>query len=248
MPNRYSRDQLIKIALDMVHLPNLAVHDAPHGVVQHDAYCIQWLQDILDWWYSKVPFSATLVEVVLNATALQGTIELPENFIVDMRHGYMVETIPGDIRSYQRRMRLDSQAFLTMKLQHQRAVNVNFPLYYCIQGLTATGRQLMQITPTPTIATQGRLPYYALPEPLEAGDIPPFPASRICIEYLRIRALEWQGIYEPGTAEKYCDKLLVAAKASGLMNEPESNTVTFGPEYGRTYGVYQSTYAWMGPV
>ena len=250
MPNRYTRDELIKIALNMAQLPNLERHDMPDGVVLPDAFSIQWLQDILDFWYHMVPFSAAVDKVTLNATAGSDTIVLPSNFVLDVRNGYLTRTDPTDILSLRRRIRTPLQKFITRQLQYQRSESVNFPYFYCVQGIApVTSRQTMKITPTPTVSTIGQLWYYKLPAPLDSNDIPHFPNDYVCLEYIRIRSLEWARVYDPGTAQKFCDKIVAGMKAAGLMNEPEDDEIPFDEEVyirQQQVGGY-TTYAWMGP-
>lgn len=246
MPNRYTRDQIITKALELSLLPNLEVNDAPNGVVMPNAFTINWLQDIIDFWYHIVPFSTTITKVTLNATANVSTISLPSDFIVDVRNGYLHQTIVGDSLSYARTRRLPLQKFITRQLSYQKAsTQVLFSTCYSIAGIDASGKQVMNIAPTPTIATLGQLWYYALPTELKANDIPPFPAARVMIEYLFIRAREWAGLMNPGSAQGYCDKLLASAKAGGLLNEPEDDEVPMDEDVYR-HGASTSTYAWMG--
>lgn len=249
MPNRHSRDKLINIALNIVQLDNLIVHDVPHGVVQPDAFSLQWLQDILDFWYHMVPFSATVVKVPLNATPNQDYIILPEDFIVDVRHGYLVETIVGNPHSMQRRLRLPFQRFLSRSISLQGSSNVQFPTHYCVNGKSSNDRQLLRITPTPTIPTVGVIWYYQMPPLLRAGDKPAFPSDYVIVEYIRIRALEWARILDPGTAVSFCDRILKAMKANGLMNEPEDDEISNDEtRYPTSSSDGLEAYRWMGHV
>lgn len=238
----------------MAQLPNLTVHDIPNNVVQGDAFAIQWLQDILDFWYHMVPFSATVKTTVLNAVANQGYIVLPSDFILDVRNGYTVQKTAGDATSKRRVIRVPLQKFINRRLFYQTTTTADYPYFYCIQGddgIVATQQQHMQITPTPDISTVGELWYYALPAILNSDQKPKFPNDYVCTEYIRIRALEWARIYEPGTAHKFCDRIVAGMKAAGLMNEPEDDEIpfddlTFRKRDGR--GLYSTTYAWMGAV
>ena len=249
MPNRYVRDELIGIALDQAVLPNLKIHDMPDGVVQPDAYSIQWLQDILDFWYHMVPFSATVDYVTLNAVANQDYILLPTDFILDVRNGYVVETVPGDTTSLRRRERVSLQKFINRQLYHQKTTSATYPSFYCIVGDDATTQQQkLKITPTPSMATQGKLWYYKLPTKLNSNDKPKFPNDYVCIEYVRIRAKEWANIFEPGTAQKFCDKIVAGMKAAGLMNEPEDDEIPMDTLYYHKSRGEFATYAWMGQV
>lgn len=260
MPNRYCRDELIVRAIDMVQLPNLKQHDCPDGVVQQDAFAIDWLQDILDFWYHMVPFSATVDTVDLNCTANSDTLVLPSDFILDVRNGYLVQQVPGDVASYRRVYRVPVQKFINRQLMNQRSSNINFPRFYSIvgdqvttasSGVILSQLQTMQVTPTPNIATVGKLWYYKLPPALLAEEKPKFPNDYVCIEYLRIRALEWSRIFEPGTAQKFCDKVVAGMKAAGLMNEPEDDEMPMDELVFKKGGfdqVYLNSYAWMGSL
>lgn len=243
MPNRYARDELIYRALNMAQLPNLVAHDMPDGVVKQDAFAIDWLQDILDFWYHMVPFSASIKNVTLNAVANSGSIALPSDFILDVRNGYTVETVPSDTLSLRRVHRVPLQKFINRRLSFQRSSDVRYPIFYNVHG------GVLNITPTPSIATNGKLWYYQLPVTLQSGDKPSFPNDYVCVEYIRIRALEWARVYEPGTAQKFCDKIVAGMKAAGLMNEPEDDELPFDELVYRKQGdrLYSNTYAWMGP-
>lgn len=250
MPNRYCRDELILIMLGMVQLANLENHDAPDNVVSEEAYSIQWLQDILDFWFHMVPFSATVKKQGVSCTAHSDTLILPADFILDVRNGLVVQTIPGDENSYVRKHRTPLQKFINRQLDKQNSQNVTYPEWYCVvgdDGVITTQYQTMLITPTPTIATQCQLWYYSLPPRIEANQKPKFPNDYVCIEYLRIRALEWAGIFEPGTAHKFCEKIVASMKAAGLMNEPEDDEIPMDEQvYTRTaWGTNRNR--WMGP-
>lgn len=247
MPNRYCRDEIILRALNMAMLPNLYIHEAPDGVVLPTAFSIGWLQEILDFWYHMVPFSATVTSATLNCTANNDTVTLPSDFILDIRNGYVTETIPGDQKSKGRRLRLPFQKFLNRKLFYQKATNVLYPRYYCVIDADVSGNQQMKVSPIPTVNVNGEIWYYQLPPLLGAADKPLFPNDYVCIEYVRIRACEWGHLYDPGTAHKFCEKIVAGMKAAGLMNEPEDDEIPFDNlTFHNTRGNSQATYSWMG--
>lgn len=249
MPNRYTRDQIIYHGLKMAMLPNLEVHDMPDGVVLPHAHSLTWLQDILDFWYHMRPFSATVVSTPLNCTPHVGQITLPANFMLDVRNGYLVRRTPDDPVSLARTTRVPLQKFLNRKLHYQRStVAVTHPHFYCVQGANEEGRQFMKLAPIPTIATVGELWYYQLPPILRAHDKPLFPNDYVCVEYIRIRAHEWGGVANLGTAQLFCQKIVDHMKVNGLLNEPEDDEIPFDTMvHGRSKG-YANTYTWMGPV
>lgn len=253
MPNRNTRDELIKTALNMVTLPNLEVHDMPDGVVQQDAFMIDWLQEIIDYWHHMVPFSATVTHQTFNCIAHFDTLILPDDFIVDVRHGFMVQTKVNDPRSFRRIIRYDLPRFIRYWEFTQGAKDIPHPLAYCIvgdDGDPVLQRQTMMIAPTPTIDTQGMLWYYRLPARLAANQRPKMNHSDyICSEYLRHRALEWAGINQPGSAFLFAQKVVGAMRSAGLLNEPEDSAIPFDPlvNVGKTMSHLQP-YSWMGPI
>lgn len=248
MPNRYTRDELIRIALSMAQLPNLDIHDIPDGVVQPDAHSIQWLQDILDFWYHMVPFSATVDSTELPMTANIATVSVPADFILDVRNGYLVQTIANDALSYRRMVRLPFQKFLTRSISSQKATNVTYPYCYTVVGEDAAGLQTIRVAPIPTQLVNGELWYYKLPTALSSNSKPSFPNDYVCTEYIRIRALEWARVYEPGTAHKFCERIIAGMKAAGMMNEPEDDEVPLDnlSFKGGSASNQYATYAWMG--
>jgi hypothetical protein len=127
-------------------------------------------------------------------------------------------------------------------MYQRQAATVLYPSFYMIQGST------MKVTPTPTITATGTLWYYQLPPALQADDKPLFPNDYVCIEYIRIRALEWSRIVDPGTAQKFCEKIVGGMKAAGLMNEPEDDEIPFDEQVYSKGGRYGSnSYSWMEP-
>lgn len=243
MPNRYERDELIRIALNMAQVPNLQQHDIPDGVVQPDAYSIQWLQDILDFWYHMVPFSSTVVKVSITIPANTTEILLPTDFILDVRNGLITQT-HDNVNSKKRLIRVPLQKWINRDLYYTNLtdfsqVSNRHPLFYMIQGLYA------KVTPQAAISRASELWYYALPAALASNEKPIFPNDYVITEYIRIRALEWCHAFEPGTAQKFCDKIVAGMRAGGLLNEPEDDEIPFDTLVYSHPGNQQG-YAWMG--
>jgi hypothetical protein len=252
MSCRYTRDQLIYHALKQAQLPNLEVHDMPDGVVLQDAYMIQWLQEILDYWYHHCPFQMTVSRLTLNCVPQSNHLILPEDFMIDVRDGYLVQTIPGDSQTLKRTKRTSFQKLLNRELSNQKLDKVNFPEFYCIIGSNNDPihpQQIMEVAPVPSIATQGILCYYKRPASLEAHHRPSLPDDHCAIEYLRIRAYEFVGMQGVpiGSAKKYCGQLLGEWKAAGLLSEPEDDEIPMDTQvYRNIGGGYMHPYNWMG--
>lgn len=236
MPNRYQRDELIRDALDMAQVVSLKNHDCPNGVVQQNAWSINWLQDIIDFWYHMVPFSAGVDVIPLSIPALASSIEPPSNFILDVRDGLVLRRSNENVRSKFRMKRLTLQKWLSTDLYYQDQPGC--PLAYMIQG------SAIKITPINDVARQAWLWHYFLPPVLQSDEIPLFPNDYVIKQYLFIRAREWSTEFEPGTAEKFANAHVKSMKASGLFNEPEDDIIPI--ERDRYGGADRSPYAWMG--
>lgn len=239
MPNRSCRDELIYAALEMAQVPNLKAHDMPNGVVNVNAFSITWLQDIMDFWYHICPFSSTVSKIPYNLLANTQDYSLPDDFILDVKHGLVVQNINNNSSSKQRKLRLPLQKWISRDLSYQGQTSTTCS-FYVIHA------NQLHITPIPNENKNAWLWYYQLPAPLNSDDVPIFPNDYVIKEYLRIRALEWVGRYDPGTAQKFCDKIVVSMKANGLMNEPEDDEIELDQNfYVKGYNPNFS-YQWMG--
>lgn len=238
MPNRYCRDELIVTALNMSQAVQLIRHDCPDGVVQIDAYSIQWLQDIIDFWYHMVPFSSGVTDIQLNIPAHTTEIPVPENFILDVRNGYIIQQTDS-LTSKRRMIRVPLQKWINRDLSYQ-GQTADSSIFYMVQG------RVIKVTPQSSTVKQARLWYYFLPPALYSEEKPLFPNDYVIVEYLRIRALEWCRHFEPGTAQKFCDKIVGGMKAAGLMNEPETDEIPFDELTYHPHGRIDA-YSWLGP-
>jgi hypothetical protein len=239
MVNRYCRDELITKALSMAQVTQLEQHDTPNGVVENDAYTIGWLQEILDFWYHMVPFSARVERTQLNIPAETQEITVPDGFILDVKDGYIVQKTEQE-DSQARLRRVSLQKWINRDLYYQ-GTSESHPIFYMVKG------SRISVTPRCNTARNAWLWYYKLPDPLQSDDLPDHPSDYVLLEYLRIRALEWCRAYEPGTAQEFCKKIVSSMQASGLFNEPEDDEIPFNtmvhvPRY------HGNTYAWMGRV
>src|SRR5262245_66383754 len=86
----------------MAQLPNLDVHDRPSGTIVAGAFAVQWLQDIIDFWYHMCPFSATITTATTTIPQAQDCYLLLPDFILDVCNGALLQTIAGYPLAYQR--------------------------------------------------------------------------------------------------------------------------------------------------
>jgi len=241
--SRYTRDELIDRALNLINSSPLSNHDRPGGVISPNAYCIQWLQDCLDKYHTQYPFSGDLTEVGVTMTANQrhltvtsGGAVLPSDFSVDVRNG--IYLLSGS--TYRRLIRKSFQDWLPIWMRSQNQAQ-QFPEYYCkFQGK-------INLAPLFNTTYTGNMWYFSKPGVLSAGTIPQFPEETCLIEFIRIKGLEWTKQYPPGTAEAYFQKAMGRLKTAGLLDEPEFDAF---PIEQTMVGDYQipRAFTWMGPV
>jgi len=238
---RYDRDELIAQGLDLAASPTLVAHDMPGGTVDPEAYAIQWLQNALDMFHMRFPFSADVASVGVTFRAgnpdvilSDGTnMYLPSNWIVDVRNGLLMQQSPT--QSYRLR-RTSFQSWLDRSTLSPSGLSAGA---YCV------AQNRLKIVPTVPTQMSGTLWYYALPAPLDAHDSPNFPDPWVLIEFVRFKALEWTRSADPGTAQAYMQRQLASLRATGLLNEPEYDVVPL--ENNQAWrDQTASPYAWMG--
>jgi hypothetical protein len=218
MASRYTRDEIIDRGLNLAHSSTLDAHDKNGGVISPNAYSVQWLQQALDMYHIRYPFSGDVTNVAMtipigsDVTYVTGTptVFLPTNFMLDCIHGLIVNYGEGLRRlrrvSFQRWLDVYNPSVINPQ---QRAV------IYAIFG------EKIHIAPLTVQAANATLWYFAQPAALDANDKPKFPDENTLIEYVRIKALEWTKQYAPGTAIGFLQKEIGRLKVAGLLNEPE---------------------------
>jgi len=243
---RYTRDEIIIQGIELSSSPTLLKHDMPGGVVASDAYAIKWLQNALDMFHRKYPFSSDVQNVSMyigaNTTdmvlASDHSLYKPNDFIIDVRNG-VICTI--NTQSY-RLERKAFQSWLQFSLVNQRAVTKRPNIYTIINNRF----KIAPVVSEPLLAT---LWYYALAPALEPDDAVNFPDEWSLIEFIRLKALEWVRSIEIGTAQVYMQKELARLRSSGLLNESEYEVMPLENNQVFIEGVgadYRNS--WMGPL
>lgn len=244
---RYTRDEIIIQGIELSSSPTLIQHDIPGGIVQENAHSIKWLQNALDFFHRKCPFSTDVQSVsvtiqsnsedlVLTATP---SLYLPADFMLDVRNGIVVESSSGNYRLE----RKSFQYWLSYRNGLQNATTTT-PRMYCIIN------SRIKVAPLLSSPQACTLWYYALPVEIGPEDYPPFPDEWTLIEFIRIKALEWTRSIEVGTAQVYFTKQLAGLRAAGLLNDTEydipplENNQVFPEGPGGVLG----RNAWMGHI
>ena len=207
---RYTRDEIITIGLDLAHSSTLDQHDRKGGVIDSNAYSVKWLQQALDMYHSRYPFSGDVTSAAIVIAINNDVVTLPDDFMLDARNGLLVNFSSG----VQRLARLSFQRWLDI-YNPSIGKPQTVPSVYSIFG------EAIHIAPLTSVSYSGTLWYFAQPSLLEASDYPKFPDEWVLVEYIRIKALEWIKQYAPGTASGYMQKELGRMKQAGLLNEPE---------------------------
>lgn len=243
MGNRYVRDEIIDRALNLIHSSALDAHDKSGGVINSNAYTIQWLQDCLDKYHIEYPFSGDVMDVPVTFTSGQRYLtitstgdDLPTDYSIDVKDGIFYSRGNSLVR-LQRKSLQEWLPFYT------RSVNTpqQFPIVYCkFQGK-------FNLAPVFNTSLTGTLWYFSRPPVLNASSYPAFPDETCLIEYVRIKGLEWTKQYPPGTAEAYFRKALGRLKMAGLLDEPEFTVFPIEQSVMTDYGA-GTGYAFLGQV
>ena len=213
----------------MTDSPVLDQKDRPGGVIEPGALCIGFLQDGLDYWHHRFPWAGALTSTQLVVSGPY--IQLPEDFILDMRDGLVIKVTDGGPG---RLMRRDVQQIVTIRAEGQSGV----PRIYAVAD------PVISVAPAPNKPYTAWLYYYKLPLVLGPGDKPNFPSDWCLIEYVRLRCEEWVRAQPPGTAMAYAERECTKLLKTGLGREPESTTLRLDPA---TFGIStQNRWSWMG--
>ena len=237
---RYTRDEIIVQGIELAIVPQLVTHDIPGGLVDPNAFAIKWLQNALDTFHRKFPFSSDVFPVDMtiraNNTDLVLTSDitkyLPTDFMLDVRNGVL-----ASLGTRQYRLKRESfQYWLSYQLATQGSPVTQPTCYTIIQNR-------IKVLPLVTANMPATLWYYAVPAPLQALDKPNFPDEWSLIEFIRLKCLEFVRFIDLGTAHTYLHSEIARLKANGLINDTEYDTIPL--ENNQT--VYRRGYAgWMG--
>jgi len=237
MPNRKTRDEIIMEALDLTDSPTLDQKERPDGVNVTGVLAARWLQTYLDLFHTKFPLSNGLACATITFRPGVSEYAFPTDFIQIYRNGMYLTGAdnPGRLRhvSLDRVLEwLSSQ--LTRTGQPSR--------------FTVTGNGIFRIFVTPDKEYTAEIWYYAMPDPVAAGDIPPFPPDHILIDCLHLRMREWLQMVPQGSALAFAHSAIAELQKSGISNEPEPDQIDLDPDTFRGGGGVDTGSGWMGPA
>ena len=241
---RYTRDEIITQGIDLSASPTVIQHDMPGGILQPNAYAIKWLQNALDMFHNKFPFSSDVQSVSITFPTgsndlyltSDNTLYLPTDYIIDVKNGILANYNNNDFRL----KKIAFQEWLNYNLGNQNNTNASRPIYY-----TKINNRF-KFTPQITTALSGTLWYFAMPALIEPNDYPPFPDEYTLIEFIRIKSLEWTRSIEVGTAQAYMNKELARFRAEGLIDNAEYDVAPLENNQVLLDGSLGNRNAWMG--
>lgn len=225
MPNRLNRDQILIRALDLLDSAALDAKDRPSATIVSTAITIGWLQEALDFFHKKFPFSSTIATAPINLGEGGNTITPPSDLILDYRNGIILADDKG------RLLRKSLSNIL-----NRATATKGPPAVYTLRG------GIIQTWPKANQSYNGTLYYYQLPSVLTANVVPSFPDDSVLTDYVWLKGREWHKDVPPGTARKYAEDVVRSLQASGLGVEAEEDEIPLDPSFaGRS-----SPSDWMG--
>ena len=225
--NRLTRDDILNRALNLADSPALDAKDRPIGTILSTALSVGWLQDALDFFIKKFPFSADIKTSAVSLASGDTTFAVPSDFLLDYTNGIVLASDLGRLT----RRGLGS-------ILSRSTTSTGTPSIYAVRGST------IHIWPKTDKAYTGTIYYYYLPTELAASTVPVFPDDWVLVNYVWIKAQEWHRALPPGSAMEFANKYIVELQKSGIG--PESEEDTLGLDSGFVKPTSTNPNSWMG--
>ena len=222
--NRLTRDTIINRALDLADSSVLDAKDRPSSpTIESDALSITWLQEALDLFAKRFPFSLNLTEAPISIAESDTSFSVPSDFIIDYRNGVI-------LAEDQRRLVRRSLNVILNQLVGTSASPVRgVPDMYAVRGTT------IKFMPKAQQAYSATLHYYSLPAVIGSTDTPFFPDDYILTHYVWIKAQEWHRVVPIGTALQYSEDRIKDLQKAGIGLESEPTEIELDR---RTFGMF----------
>lgn len=223
--NRLQRDQIINRALDLADSSVLDAKDRPSSpTIVAGALSVEWLQEAIDLFAKRFPFSLNLTTSALTIAENDTTITVPSDFVLDYKNGIVLADDLG-------RLLRKSLNFILNQLVGTTTSPVRgTPAFYAVKGST------IQFTPKADKAFTATLHYYQLPSALTTAEVPFFPDDYILVHYVWIKAQEWHRVVPIGAALQYAEDRIKDLQKAGIGGEAEPTTIELDPA---TFGEFQ---------
>jgi hypothetical protein len=236
--NRLTRDEILLRSLDLIDSPSLDQKSRPGGVLDPQSVLIGWLQDGLDYFHRKFPWTGLITRTALTLSGTD-TYALPADFVLDLRDGLRIMEPNGTAQATKARLHRKSLPWL---LGQDTTVDaVGQPSAYVLLPPN------LRIHPHPVRSYAAELWYYALPALLLADTIPNFPDDWTLVEFVRLRGKEWTGESAPGAALAFASALCADLQKSGLGTEADADSLPLDSTVFRPTGsIDAGRWGWMG--
>ncbi len=241
--NRLQRDQILGRALDRLDSAVLDTKDRPAGTILTTALSITWLQEAVDYFAKKWPWSQMVLtdtwSIAANANTMvfsKGGGTVPNDYILDYRDGLVIDSLPGSTSPTTNEFRLRKRSLF--KILELPDSSRDRPHLYTIIN------NKIIVWPRANIGYTGTLYYYSLPPVLGSTDIPLFPDDSILVDYVWIKGQEYHRTKEVGSAMAYADKVIKELQIAGIGNEAEDDQLGMDSDYAQEKPV--DPYNWMG--
>jgi len=233
--NRLDRDTIINRALDLADSSVLDEKDRPSSpTIATGALSITWLQEAIDLFAKRFPFSLNLAESSISIAENDTSFSVPSDFIIDYRNGVVLTEDEG------RLLRRSLNYLLNQSIGTTASSIRGLPSYYAVRGSTILFR------PKADKAYTATLHYYQLPSVLASSTVPFFPDDYIMVHYVWIKAQEWHRIVPIGSALQYAEDRIKDLQKAGIGLEAEPTEIeldrgTFGESQREDFFVKVTT-------
>ncbi len=220
--NRLQRDEIINKALDLADSSVLDAKDRPSSpTIESSALSLDWLQEVLDLFAKRFPFSLNLTEAPISIAENDTSFSVPSDFIIDYRNGVILAEDQG------RLLRRSLNTILHQTVGTTSSPVLGVPSIYAVRGNT------IKFAPKAQKSYSATLHYYSLPAVIASDGVPFFPDDYILVHYVWIKAQEWHRVVPIGTALQYSEDRIKDLQKAGIGLEAEPTEIeldkgTFG--------------------
>ncbi|KKK60596.1 hypothetical protein LCGC14_3022770, partial [marine sediment metagenome] len=128
--NRLNRDTILGRGLDLADSSALDDKDRPLGTIVSGALSITWLQEAIDLFAKRFPFSLNLAESTISISENDTSFSVPSDFIIDYRNGVVLAEDAG------RLLRRSLNFLLNRSIGTTASPVKGPPSYYAVRGST----------------------------------------------------------------------------------------------------------------
>src|SRR6266571_1549543 len=120
--------------------------------------------------------------------------------------------------------------------------------HYLIPSIYTIIQERIKVAPVVSNNIPGTLWYYKMPSIASASTYIHFPDEWTLIEYVHIKAMEWNRSVDLGTGQMFLEKELARLKAAGLLNETEYDVVPIENNQVLVDTPLVDRNSWMGDI